>query len=134
MNTFTTFLKLLKVRHTDFFSNKYYNEHPYKYNLFGLSSMLSNYGIENAGLKIDDKQTNFPKLKTPFIALISNDFVVVVKRTHEKVEFKWKNNNISVSIDNFLNIWSGIVLLAEPTESSCEPHYKAHRINELQRL
>jgi len=44
-NIFVTFLELLKVKHTTAFSNQYFNEHPHKYNLFGLSKMLSKYGI-----------------------------------------------------------------------------------------
>ena len=51
-NTFVTLLDLLKVKHTEEFSNRYFNEHPHKYNLFGLSKMLSDYGAENAGSKI----------------------------------------------------------------------------------
>ena len=51
-NIFTTFLDLLEVKYTDSFSRQYFNEHPHKYNLFGLSSMLSDYGIENVGVKI----------------------------------------------------------------------------------
>jgi hypothetical protein len=33
-NIFTSFLEELKVKHTNDFSNKYFNEHPHKYNLF----------------------------------------------------------------------------------------------------
>jgi hypothetical protein len=39
-------LELLGVKHTKEFSNRYFNEHPHKYNLFGISQMLSDYGIE----------------------------------------------------------------------------------------
>jgi len=51
-NTFTAFLDLLKVKHTKEFSDRYFNEHPHKYNLFGLSKMLSDYGVENAGTRM----------------------------------------------------------------------------------
>ena len=50
-NVFTSFLEILKIKHTRAFSNKYFNEHPHKYNLFGLSKMLSDYGIENAAIR-----------------------------------------------------------------------------------
>ena len=45
-NTFIAFLELLRVKHTNDFSNKFFNEHPHRYNLFGLSKILSdNYKI-----------------------------------------------------------------------------------------
>ena len=43
-------LELLKVKHTKDFSKQYFNEHSHKYNLFGISKMLSDYGIEKAGM------------------------------------------------------------------------------------
>ena len=33
-NIFTNVLELLKVKHTNDFSNRCFNEHPHKYNLF----------------------------------------------------------------------------------------------------
>ncbi len=46
-NIFTLFLKRLKIKHTPYYSDKLYNEHPHKNNLFGLSDMLTVYGIKN---------------------------------------------------------------------------------------
>lgn len=37
----SAYLSLLKVKHTARYADKLYNEHPYKYSLFGLSKMLS---------------------------------------------------------------------------------------------
>jgi len=48
-NTFVALLDLLNVKHTNDFSNRYFNEHPHKYNLFGLSKMLSDYNTHKAG-------------------------------------------------------------------------------------
>ena len=39
-STFGTLLGLLKVRHTKSFTDQHFNEHPYRYNLPGLSKML----------------------------------------------------------------------------------------------
>lgn len=49
-NILSNFLVRTNVKHTRKFTNQFFNEHPHKYNLFGISSMLSDYGIENAGL------------------------------------------------------------------------------------
>jgi hypothetical protein len=42
-NILDTFLELLKVKHTKDFTGKLFNEHPHKYNLFGLSKMFSDF-------------------------------------------------------------------------------------------
>ena len=83
-NILVSFLALLNVKHTKEFSNKFYNEHPHKYNLFGLSKMLSDYGIE----KIEDKENDLFNIELPFIAHIGG-FVAVYKLEHDKVHYIW---------------------------------------------
>ena len=55
-NTFVTLLSLLGVKYTESFSEQYFNEHPHKYNLYGLSKMLTDYGIRNVATRIEDKE------------------------------------------------------------------------------
>ncbi len=130
-NVFTSFLSFTGVKYTQFFSDNFYAEHPHKYNLFGLSKMLSDYRIENRGIRIENKKENIHLLDTPFIAHITNDFVPVFKVTPEKVHCIWHGQEIIPSIDDFCDIWSGVILLAETTENSIEPNYKEHRKKEL---
>jgi len=130
-NIFTTFLDLLKVKHTKEFSERYFNEHPHKYNLLGLSKMLSDYGIENAGARIADKDQNITEIATPFIAHFSGDFVVVHKIESEKVTFLWNGIEHVLPFSEFNQAWTGIVLLAESSEKSIEPEYKEHKKVEL---
>lgn len=52
-NVFVQFLEKLGVKHTRWYATKYYQEHPHKYSLWGLSNMLSAYGIENAGVRFN---------------------------------------------------------------------------------
>lgn len=129
-NIFTTFLNLLNVKHTKTFSSKYFNEHPHKYNLFGLSKMLSDYGIENAATKIKDKENDIFNIEIPFIAHLGN-FVNVYKVDTDKVHYFWKGKQIVLTIQEFCKSWSGIVLLAEPNRTSIEPNYKENKIKEL---
>jgi hypothetical protein len=70
-NTFTSFLALLKVKHTKTFSDRYFNE------------------------------------------------------------YIWRGKDTTNTIPDFLNAWSGIILLAEPSENAGEPNYKANRKKEL---
>lgn len=129
-NIFVYLLKLLEVRHTYSFSNKYFNEHPHKNNLFGLSQMLSNYGILNAGTHIVDKETALFDIELPFIAHL-NDFTVVYKIEHDKVHYFWNGKRIVIPVSEFIQSWSGVILLTETTPDSIEPGYNEHRKKEL---
>lgn len=69
----SAYLSLLKVKHTARYANKLYNEHPYKYSLFGLSKMLSEYKVPNAGVELLDKEQGISDLEAPFIAYAGNE-------------------------------------------------------------
>lgn len=124
-NILTSFLKALHVKYTSDYAEKLYEEHPHKYNLYGLSKMLEEYGIANAGVRINDK--NIHSLETPFIAHIGNDFVVVNRVTDKQVNYHWKDKDIDVTEEQFKRLWSGVVLIAETDENSIEPDYQQHR-------
>lgn len=127
----SNFLQELHVEHTDEFSQKLYNEHPHKYNLFGLSKMLAVYQIENVALKVENKEESLPTLEAPFIAHIGTDFVIVSLITQEKVEYIWKGKIIKIPIHEFIQKWTGVVLLAEPNNNSIEPNQKENNIKGL---
>jgi len=130
-NVFVAYLDLLKVKHTKDFSNRYFNEHPHKYNLLGISKMLSDYRVENDGTRISDKENELSNIELPFIAHTGNDFVVVYKTETNKVHYLWNGKKITLPVDKFIQSWSGIILLAETTPNSIEPDYKEHRKKEL---
>ncbi len=129
-NVFQSFLESLKVKHTRVYSNKYFREHPYKYNLFGISKMLSDYGIANKGFKTDNKAVVLQSLETPFIAHAGGDLVVVMRINKDTVHYRWYGKEIKTSLDEFIESWSGVVLLAETNENSIEPNYKENRKKE----
>ncbi len=129
-NIFATVLDLLNVKYTRSFSNKYYNEHPYKYSLYGLSKMLADYNIESQGIQVKDKNNILDELEPPFIAYISGDFITVSNITIDKVEYIWRGKKINGPKEEFLKIWSGILLLIEKNENSIEPNYTKHRKGE----
>lgn len=128
---FSTFLKSMKVKYTTSFSNKLFEEHPYKYTLYGLSQLLNEYHIDNVGVKIKDKDVY--KLDTPFIAHTGYDFVVVdkISATTKQVYYSWNQKEYTSTTDEFEKMWTGIALLAEPTNDSIEPNYKEHRKDDL---
>lgn len=126
-NVFTSLLSELNVKYTTTYADKLFNEHPHKYDLYGISKILSDYKITNAGVRVNDKEKDLYGLSVPFVAHISNSFVTVNKVTKDKVYYRWDDKNIENDTRQFLDIWSGIVLLAEPNESSIEPNYHKHR-------
>lgn len=130
-NILTLFLKELNIKHTDSFSSTLFEEHPYKYSLFGLSKMLSAYHIPNSGIKFKDKDVS--KLDAPFIAHTGNDFVVVREIDSQTIDYFWNGKPMRSSIESFNKMWSGIVLVAEPDEQSIEPDYRKHRWQEILR-
>ena len=130
-NTFVAFLELLNVKHTKSFADQYFNEYAHKYNLYGLSKMLSDYGIENAATRISDKENDISEIETPFIAHFGGDFVVVHAVDSENVSFLWKGDKHILTIEKFIEAWSGIVLMAESSEKSIEPDYKEHKKTEF---
>lgn len=129
-NTLTSFLELLNVKHTESFANKHFNEHPHKYNLYGLSKMLSYYGVENTAIRIEDKENDILNINLPFIAHMGGDFVVVHK-TNNDVSYCWNGKKINLSVSQFIQTWSGIALLAETSPDSIEPNYSENRKKEL---
>lgn len=130
-NVFVSFLELLNVKHTKEFSRKYFNEHPHKYNLFGLSKMLSDYGVENAATKIQNKENDIFNIETPFIAFTGSDFISVYEITSDSVSYISENGNVSIAPKDFCQFWTGIILLAEPNSASIEPNYKENRKKQL---
>ena len=118
------------VKYTDSFSLQYFNEHPHKYNLFGLSSMLKDYGIENVGIKISDKN-EIRSIDIPFIAHTGNDFAVVETIEKDNIRFIEGNKRIKIPLDEFLKIWTGYALIAEPCKTSKEPGYEGHFRKEI---
>ena len=130
-NILTSFLELLNVKHTKSFTNKHFNEHPHKYNLYGLSKMLSDYGVENNAIRIEDKEKDLLNIPLPFIAHTGSDFVVVYKIDKDDVSYIWNGKPITISVSQFIQMWSGVVLLAEALPHSKEPNYTENRKKEL---
>ncbi len=129
VNILIEFLRNLKVRYTFEYTSKLYKEHPHRNNLYGLSSILSLYGIENHGIQIKNKEL-LSKIDTPFITFVHNSFVMVKECKNGKVRYLWRDKWITLAIDEFINNWSGILLLAEPNSKSIEPNYYQNKKKE----
>ncbi|MDR2231957.1 MAG: thioredoxin domain-containing protein [Tannerella sp.] len=148
-NVFVNFLALLGTRHAELFANQTFNEHHHKNNLYGLSRMLSDYGVQNAATKIEDREQDIFNIECPFVAFFGGDFVVVEKvsphitltkgeaishpsgESEGAVSFIRNGKRLIIPVSDFIKSWSGIVLLAETSSASGEPGYAAHHKKEL---
>ena len=126
-NIFVAFLRFLNVKYTSLYSNQYYNDHPDKYNFYGISRMLSEYNVENMGVRFIDRAKSLKEIDTPFLAHAGNEFVVVIEKTTEHVSYLWHDKMITLTFDKFLEIWSGTAIIAEADENSVEPNFYLNR-------
>jgi ABC-type bacteriocin/lantibiotic exporter with double-glycine peptidase domain len=92
--------------------------------------MLSEYNIHNIGVKTGDKEDNIFDIEVPFIAHIG-EFVVVTKITATDVFYIWRDKNVKLPINEFIEAWSGVVLLVEKNDNSIEPDYQQNKKREL---
>lgn len=118
------------MKHTETFTSYYFEDHPDKYNLFGLSSILSDYGIENAVTKVIDKN-EIHSIEVPIVAHTGNNFVIVEKIFEDEIRFIERDKRIKIPLDEFFKIWIGYILIADPDQNSGEPNYKIHFRKEL---
>lgn len=125
---FEQILDLLSVRHTRSFTESYYDTHPHKLDLLGLSEMLNYYGVETSALQLRRNSEYLCALEAPFVAFIDHEFVLVRTVTPKEVSYDWQGQKITLTMEQFLANWSGVVLLFEATEHAIEPDYKSHRI------
>lgn len=98
--------------------------------LFGLSRLMSEYGIEAHGYQIDDKM-EIAKVPMPFIAPVSNRFVIVRSVDNGSVHYCTVGVGADIPVDEFAEAWSGVAFVAVPNPKSEEPDYGKHRLAEV---
>lgn len=107
-------------------------QHPDYPSLLSLGDTLDRYHIENAALRIDAEQLAL--LQVPYIAHLRTNggtFVLIESTTAEAFTYRnEKRKRITESREDFLEKWSGVVFIAEPTEASGEKNYAAKRQKE----
>ena len=126
-NLFLHLCEALHIPHTSNYTNQLFDAHPYKYTLFGLYRLLTEYEVESEGIQFADKEEALSSLQVPFVAQVANDLAIVTGITDTEVTYTWYDKTLRVSRELFLSQWSGIALLVSPSSESGEPHYEAHR-------
>lgn len=126
---FSDFLAALGVQHTGKYSDQRFRTMPFK-SLFGFVRLLKEYGVDCQGLQLADKK-QVASLPVPFLAKQKNGFVIVEKIGEEGVQYEYYHQQYSKTLQQFLDRFSGTVLLAYPTADSKEPEYAKHHFYAL---
>ncbi|MCM1377355.1 MAG: hypothetical protein NC097_06140 [Clostridium sp.] len=123
------FLKVLGVPFTGDYSDARFRSMPFQ-SLFGFSRLLKEYGIESVGISLSDK-TQITKIPTPLIAQNGSGFIIItgfrnLETPQATVDYVYYHDKMSLSLDDFLKKFTGVVLLAYPSAESSEPDYAKH--------
>lgn len=128
---FSDFLHELRVPHTRGYSDSRFNGMTFR-SLFGLSRLLDEYGVANSAWRVPP-QGSVGQLPVPFLAQKPGDFVIVTAVTPTAVDYISKGERKSLPLADFEKSWTGVVLLARPAASACEPGLCRHRVLDLAR-
>lgn len=131
------FLKYLGVPFTNHYLTEVTSAMPSSDTLLGISNILrENYETECVCLRIE--KNDIFKLDTPFIVQFSNSknsLAVVTDVKPSRVSLVYRNRTFIYSKVDLFASWNGVVLLAEPKETSREANYWQHfRIETLKTL
>lgn len=132
---FSSFLRELGVEHTRHYSDKAFNTHPYRDTLYGISKLLSDYGIKNKGYRITkNRELVINQIAPPYILQLGNEFLICYRREAGLFNCWREGRSIKIPEDVLFSMWTGIILLAYPKKNSIEPMLASHKKEELMRL
>lgn len=132
-NALELILKQLNVKFTSNYASKLYQENPYKNSLSGIGRMLADYRIETKAIRLNDKN-KIHSLAVPLLTTIHGEATLIHTRTNDRVSCIWREQEIEVSIEEFMKVWDGSVLLVRKTEKTAEPSYKENYVKQLFRI
>ena len=118
------FLTVLKVPHTTQYTRQRFDNMAFK-TLFGVSNLLKDYGVNTTGYKISDPK-DLSSIKTPFIAQTKGGLVIVTSLSSNNISYLTQGISESIPIDEFLKVWTGVVLCPEVLPHAKEPGYNSN--------
>lgn len=128
-NILEHFLEAIDVRYNKHFADALYNEHPHRYNMYGLKKMLDVYGVKTLGVQIESKDLS--NLNYPCILHTHGDFVIGVDCGTDKITYLQDGKRKIISHDVFKQTWTGNALVIEEITEAEEPDYKIHHREEI---
>jgi len=120
------FLKKLRISVADSTVDDSLQHHPDYPSILCISDSLKKWGVNNVMIKVDAEKLS--QLPFPCITHTQREgFIIIDKVDQVQVHYtNGKGKTASMPLDNFLKVWSGVVLLAEAEEHAGEENYKAN--------
>lgn len=95
--------------------------HPYYPSLKSITDLFDYFNIDNLALKVNDKLDTFPQIPESFLAQINEDndnrLVLVTKEIDTVILIYDEHRSKSLSVDEFLKLWTGIIIVIEKSEN-----------------
>lgn len=132
VNTVSNLLRILKVKHTLRYVTDSVLSHSDHSSLLSISDTLEKYKIDSLAIRIDAKK--LVEMPTPFIAQVKDHkqelFWIVEQISKQEVTYRNdENKKLNCSVEKFLELWTGIVLLVEVTNDSKEEGIQEKIVN-----
>ena len=115
------------MKYTKKYAKELCESNPNKNNLYGLSSLLDKYQVDNEGLLLDRSKSSLSKIDPPFVVEMKDGFGIVLEKDTEIIDLLISKKKKTISYDEFIENWSGVVLISELNEKSGEPNYSENR-------
>lgn len=120
----TDLLTVLKVPFTKDYSKQRFETMAFK-TLFGVTQLLKEYGVDSKAFLITDK-SQVSHIPVPFIAQTEGGLIIVTKTDKDFINYLTQGITESMSESEFLETWTGIVLIPIVQPGAKEPDYKKH--------
>lgn len=124
-----SFLEALDIRYTQSYARTLYQEHPHKYNMFGLKKMLDVYGVKTIGVHLESKDLS--SLNYPCLLHTYSDFVIVLDNSSDGLTCLQHGKKTKILHEDFKRTWTGNALVVEETTDASEPDRNEHLREEL---
>lgn len=125
VNMLTDLLGLLGVPYTSDYSSQRFDTMPFR-TLFGLSSLLKEYGVATHAYTLSDKN-DVGLLPVPFVAPMDVGMVIVTGIDGQTVTYLSQGVPESMPLQEWKDDWSGTAMCVFPAADACEPDYRKHR-------
>ena len=126
-------LRTLFVKHSLYGLTQKLEDHPEYPSLLSISDCLTEWQVANAAINTD--KTAFKDINCPFVAHFAGNggsYVLVHAAGDQEIVYSdEKKQKAILPTKEFLQQWSGTILLAEADEESKEPEYDKNRLKDF---
>lgn len=127
------FLRRLNIKHTNY-TIEQFEKHPDFPSILSFSYVFEKLGLETAALRSSYNQMKDDLPKPLLVHTRDNGgmYLVVDNLDDEKVQFASHKNKVETQTKgDFLNSWTGILMVANKPDNLVEENYKKNRINDF---